>query len=142
MARYASIEDFERRHGAVPADQRDRVETLLDDASALVADAVAGSAQAWVESGDDPPRMVTAVVVGATHRAWSRADGVVREQLGEHSVTYRADVSWDLWLTKEERRIIRKAAGLGALTSVTLVTPYSGDDADEMPVLQLEGDGS
>lgn len=141
MASYASIEDYERRYGAVPSDLRDRTEALLEDASALVADAVSGSTEPWVETGEDAPRMVVVVVAGAAHRALSRADGVVREQLGEHAVTYRADASWDIWLTKEERRIVRKAAGLGALTSVTLVSPYSGDDVSPSDLL-LDGGGS
>lgn len=141
MADFASIEDYERRYGAVPADLRDQVEALIDDASALVADAVEGSTEPWVATGDGTPRIVVALVVGAAHRASSHADGVVREQLGEHAVTYRADVSWDIWLTKQERRIVRKAAGLGALTSVTLVSPYSGDDIPPSDLL-LDGGGS
>jgi len=141
VASYASIEDYERRYGAVPADLRDRVEALIDDASALVADAVEGSTAPWVATGDDTPRIVVALVVGAARRAWSHTDGVVREQLGEFAVTYRADESWDIWLTKQERRIVRKAAGLGALTSVTLVSPYSGDDVPPSDLL-LDGGGS
>lgn len=142
MARYASIEDYERRYGAVPADLRAQVEALLDDASALVLDEVAGSNSAWAAGADDPPRQIVMVVAGAAHRAGSRADGVVREQLGEHSVTYRADVSWDIWLTKQERRIVRRAAGLGALTSVTLVTPYSGDEVGASDLLLDDRGGS
>jgi hypothetical protein len=124
----ATLDDYEARYGPVADDDRDRAETILDDASALVLRAVGDSEADWVADDADPPREVIIVVTGVARRALKHEDGVVREQLGEHAVTYRADSPWEIWLTRQEERIVRKAAELSSAQSVTLVSPYSGDE--------------
>lgn len=124
--RLATIGDYEARYGTVADSDRQKVETLLDDASALVLDAVSGSTADWVVGNARPPRLVVMVCVAAAHRALRGDDGVVREQLGEFAVTYRADDDWTIWLTPPEMRSIRKAAGLPSVGTITLVSPYSG----------------
>lgn len=132
MSRLARLEDYALRYGDVARASEGKVQALLDDASALVLEAVTGSTASWVTGEEDPPRTVVMVVTGAAHRALRHADGVVREQLGQHAVTYRADDSWDIWLTDEEERIVRKAAGLSSARTVTLVSPFSGDEVAEV----------
>lgn len=127
MVRLASIDDFETRYGPVPADRRGRVEALLDDASALILEEVDGSTEPWVTTGSDVPRIVVMVCCAIAYRGWRATDDVHREQIGEYAVTYRTDQPTDVWLTKDERRNVRKAAGLGLAQTVTLVSPYSGD---------------
>jgi hypothetical protein len=125
----ATLEDYEARYGPVADEDRGRVETILDDAAALVLRAVGDSEADWAtDEGTDPPREVVIVVTGVARRALKHEDGVVREQLGEHGVTYRADSAWEIWLTRQEERIVRKAAELSSVQSVTLVSPYSGDE--------------
>lgn len=130
---FATIEDYEARHGDVPDGDRTRVGALLDDASALVLAAVEGSTEDWVSDAEaEVPRPVVMVCVAAARRAMRGSDGVVREQLGEHAVTYRADSSWEIWLTSAEVRTVRREARIDPLTSVTLASPFSGD-ADATP---------
>lgn len=136
MAPLAEFEDFDARHGPVGPGQEARVEALLEDASSLVLAAASGSAEGWVlgagESGaPDPPPPVVAVCIAVAYRAWNNPGGVKSETLGAHSVAYRGDGPDALWLTKQERRIIRQAARLSSFRAVTLASPYSGDDVAE-----------
>lgn len=126
----ATVEDYSARYGDVSEADAVKLAELIEDAAGLVLGEVEGSVAEWVIGDGTVPRPVVMVVVAAARRALKNEAGVVREQLGEHAVTYRADGSWDIWLTGQEVRMVRKAARLGALTSVTLVSPYSGDTAD------------
>lgn len=128
MAELATLEDFTARHGEVAESDEDRVTTLLADASALVL-SEASMEEDWEPSGEEVPDVVVMVVVGAAYRAWRNPLGIERESLGASSVTY-ADASDGVWLTKRERQLIRRAAGLGSFQAQTLETPYSGDTSD------------
>lgn len=147
MRSLADLEDYEARHGAVGG-EGDTIKTLLEDVSGLVLEAVEGSTKEWVTADDnaDPevPRAVIYVCVSAVHRQIEHGDGIVREQLGAHSVTYNANAPTSLELTKQEKRIVRKAAGLTSALTVELVSPFScdrpvGSDLDFSFPLEDEG---
>ncbi len=134
---FATKENFEARHGALSTDDAVKVTALLDDATALIVNAVADIAPAWATDDDaEVPAAVMPVCVQVAHRAWRNPDGVARQQLGEHSVTYRGDDQSDaLYLTSNERRIVRRAgrSNPGAVAgSVGLVSPYSADEHHPM----------
>lgn len=145
MTTLASTEDFEARHGAIPAGDSATVEALLEDASSLVLTEVEGSELTWVteaatENPPAAPRSVVIVCVESAYRAWSNPDGIVREQLGAAQVDYRGDRPGSIWLTKEERRTIRRAAGLGAsFRAMTYTSPYSGgqEEDNDLPLDQF-----
>lgn len=137
----ATVEDYEDRHGDVPDSEEDTVQTLLDDAAALVI-AEVGSDVTWEITGEgeeqenSTPRAVIAVVVAAAFRARKNPAGVQSEQLGQASVTY-SESGQGVWLTDTDLQTIRKAAGLGTFRAATLESPYSGTAAEEMPDLPL-----
>lgn len=100
-----------------------RAANVLEDASRLVLNV---GDSTWTD--DDVPDVVATVVLQVARRAFENPDGVTQKSVGDASVSYggaRQGGSTDgaLYLTKEERRIVRKAAGVD-LTAVTLESPY------------------
>ena len=131
----ASIDDFEVRHGPVLDGEQDQVKALLTDASGLIETEVPDLPEEWSDESK-VPAIVTAVCVQVAYRAWNNPDGIASEMLGEASRTYRGGDQPDaLWLTQNEKKLIKKAAGQGQVTSIPVETPYSGDpDANLSPL--------
>lgn len=84
-----------------------RASAALDDASALVR---AEASKTWLD-GDTvtAPAQVVTIVVKAALREYRNPDGFTSEQLGDYS--YRTDQTGGVYLTDDERRIVRAAAG-------------------------------
>lgn len=87
-----------------------RAKASLEDASALVR---AEAGKPWLE-GDvvTAPAQVLTVVIKASIREFKNPDGFTSEQMGDYS--YRTDNVGGVYLTEEERRIVRDAAGSAA----------------------------
>ncbi len=137
MATLATTEDFEVRHGPLVGDEADKVEALLEDATALIGLELAGSDVAWLkdEPEEEVPAGVKAVCIQVAYRVFSNPDSVAREELGAVARTYRGtDQSDALWLTQNEARLIRRAAGTSSITSIPVETPYSGDPDEVHPM--------
>jgi hypothetical protein len=132
----ADKSDFEVRHGPLASDEEERVEALLEDAEALVELELGVFPEAWVGEPSEVPAAVKAVCIQVAYRAWENPDSVAREQLGEVARTYRGTDQADaLWLTKNEAKLVRRAAGKSSLTSIPVETPYSGDpDSQASPL--------
>ena len=143
----ATANDFELRHGPLSGEELEQVEALLDDASGLIELELTGSQAEWLteDSKEAVPAAVKAVCIQITYRAWSNPDGIAREELGEAARTYRGtDLADVLWLTKNEAKLIRRAAGKSLVTSIPVETPYSGDPYEPSPLdfLPFEEEGS
>jgi len=115
---FASIRDLEIRLGHTLAGaERDRATALLSDASAMIR-AVARSD--W----EDPPPIITTICLTMATRAWHNPEGVRQQTLGDLSMTF-GSVETGVFLTPDERRLIRMAAGFGVeLGSVQLTSGY------------------
>ncbi len=101
-----TFEDFQARYyRELDSGEQARVEALLDDASALVRDA-AGDAL------DDKPDGVVPVVVSAVVRALDNPHGMASEQIGNYRYDAGVAEGTGVYLTKHERRQVRKAAGV------------------------------
>lgn len=127
----ATAEDFQARHGLLGEDDLERVEALLEDATNFIRGEAAGSSAAWVadDAADDVsvPPIVKTICVQVAYRAWRNPDAVAREEIGEIARTYRGGHESDaLWLTKNEMRMIRKAANQATVRSIPVETPYAG----------------
>lgn len=88
-----------------------RASAALDDASALVR---AEAGKDWVTTAHGTPTVsaptqVVTIVVKAALREYRNPAGFTSEQLGDYS--YRTDQTGGVYLTEEERRIVRAAAG-------------------------------
>ncbi len=134
----AIIEDFELRHGPLVEPEEQQVTTLLEDASALVEAELGELPEGWVGKDAEVPAIAKAVCVQVAYRAWTNPDGIAREELGEVARTYRGTNQADaLWLTENEKRLIRRAAEQPRITSVPLETPYSGDPGNGLSPLDF-----
>lgn len=101
-----------------------RASAVLDAASALIRS----------EAGDDftggVPAIVEQVCLWASMRAFRNPDGVAQSSVGDVSVSYRSNEdSGAVFLTRDERRQVRKAAGSPGVVSVPMVT--AGLDVEE-----------
>ena len=104
-----------------------RASAVLDAASALIR-AVAG-----VDFEDEAPPIVEQVCLWSAHRAFRNPDGVAQSSVGDVSVSYRSNEgSGAVFLTRDERRQVRKAGGTPGVTSVPMVTAGMGDDGEAL----------
>jgi hypothetical protein len=127
MRTLAKHDDYEARFGPLTEDEQAIVDTLLGDASELILGAVGGSDATWVTDEDGVvPRAVVYTCVSVVRREFQGGDGIAREQLGEYAISYRANGPTNLELTSNERRVVRRAAGLSSAQAATLESPYSG----------------
>lgn len=118
----ATIEDFEKRHGALDAADTAKVEGFLEDASELI-----------LEVGDDTwtaeaaPQRVRSICRWVAYRAWSNPDALSQSSMGDVAISYTRGGTPDaVFLTKSEHASILRAADGSAFVSVTMESPYSG----------------
>lgn len=98
-----------------------RAQASLEDASALVR---AEAGKPWLDAAGTTvtaPAQVVTIVVKASLREFKNPDGFTSEQLGDYS--YRTDATGGAYLTEDERRIIRQAAGTSGQGLGTVTTP-------------------
>jgi hypothetical protein len=134
----ATIEDFENRHGQLAESEVPQVTTLLADASALILNELAEQPEGWFGEERVVPAVAVAVCVQIAYRAWTNPDGIASEMLGEASRTYRGDNQADaLWITENEKKLIRRAAGKARVTSIAVETPYGEDPGSEISPLDF-----
>jgi hypothetical protein len=92
-----------------------RAQAVLDDASARIR---AEAVKSWVTDGEldaDLPDIVGAVCLQAALRAYQNPERLTQEGIGTGSV--QSNVSADVYLTKAELRLVRRAAGNTGLWS-------------------------
>lgn len=130
----ASLEMLSRKLGYTPEEtEADRAGHLLDEASELIRD-VAG--MTWLVTGtnalDNVPRRVARICVAVAYRAFMNPEGLTQRSLGDSAKSYdrtAREGGEDIYLTAEEERAVRKAAGGSTFAAVTLTSPYSADAA-------------
>jgi hypothetical protein len=86
-----------------------RAQAVLDDASARIR---AEAVKTWVTDGEldaDVPDIVVAVCLQAALRAYQNPERLTQEGIGTGYV--QSNVSADVYLTKAELRLVRRAAG-------------------------------
>ena len=126
---FATLAEFELRKGDVETAQEDIVSALLIDTTALIRDEASGSTATWVTGTDPAPTVIKSICIEAAYRAWSNPDALSQSSIADSSISYTREGTPDaLFLTAAEKRIIRRSASTSGIGSVTLVTPYSGDD--------------
>ena len=97
-----------------------------------------GSPEGWIEPNPEVPAIVKAVCVQAAYRAWTNPDGIAREELGEVSRTYRGSNHADaLWLTENEKKLIRRAGGKARIASIPVETPFAEDPGNALSPLDF-----
>lgn len=137
----ASLEQLEDRMG--PIENEAAAQAALEDASALV------RAEAGLDWEDeDPPDVIVVVVLAAAARGLRNPDAAQSEGIGAYNVTYAAVTLGGVWLTTNERRVIRRAVRGSGFNSIELESPWQPEvstvpvdiGGDEMPWVTLGED--
>lgn len=109
----------------------ERAAAVLDDASALIR-GEAGTA--WVDGEgalSGVPAVVEAVALAVAYRAFRNPDGFSQTSLGDASVAFdRGTGQAAVYLTRDERRAVRRAAGTTAVGAIELVSPWAMPASD------------
>lgn len=123
---FATVEDYEARYGEV--EDRDRVETLLGDATAFIAEYKGFTLLGPGDAGYDLQQAnLVRVTCAVVHRALSAGELAGLSSYSQTAVGYSASVSVanpteDFYLTKSDR----KALGIGG-GRIGQTWPYSVD---------------
>lgn len=121
----ATLADLEAR--GVDTSDAPRAQAYLEDASALMRAEV--DPVTWIDddTGEldaDRPEVLVGICCKMVQRATENPNGISSESVGEWQASY-ANASPDLYLTRAERRLLRRAAGLGGvLGSVGYESPH------------------
>ena len=139
----ASVAALELRLGVtLTVAETERVSAILDDASALVR---SEAGRDWVDGEGalaDVPAVVESVTLAVAYRAFRNPDGAAQTSLGDASVSYdRGDGQAAVYLTRDERRSVRRAAGTSAVGAIELTSPWAMP-ADTYPVAVSGGGDS
>lgn len=111
-----TVEQLTARPGFDGVDE-DQAAAVLDDVSALVA-AVADLATPWTAA--TVPAEVVPVIVSMARRGLFNPRGLTGEQMGDYGWQSQGVGAMGIYATREERRIIRRAAGTLGATNATL----------------------
>lgn len=118
---YATLQQLSARvPGGIPADDEARAEALLLDVSAIIADLVdVDTAVVWDVTAPD---VVVAVACGAAYRAL--VNPLFHASVTEGSYTWRSDKTDGVWLSPDEEKRIRRAAGFNQFGSIEKETEF------------------
>lgn len=125
----ATLDDLYARMGVVSDEGRARA--LLDDASALIR---AEANYTWLDADgalETVPALIVMVCCKVAERVMSNPEGLSGEAIGGYSAQF-SNASSDVYLTKQERRLVRKASGVMAIGTVELESPYKKYDAEDI----------
>lgn len=128
----ASLDHLAARSGNI--DDEDRAQAALDDASALV---IMEAGTDWSDDENGVPAVIVAVVCAAAGRALRNPDAVKSETIGQYAVTYGNTIG-GVWLTANEKAVVRRAAGVRGIGTIELESPYE-PFIETVPVAGLPG---
>jgi hypothetical protein len=125
----ATIAELSARTGEIS--DLSRALALLADASALIR---AEANYTWIDADGEPetvPALIVMVCCKVVERVLSNPDGLSGEAIGGYSAQF-SNASTDVYLTKQERRLVRKAAGTTPIGTIELQTPYRKYDVEDI----------
>lgn len=110
MAALADIEELEQRLGEqLEGDAAIQALARLDDASHIVRAYAGTVSDDW--AGADIPDAVPGIVASMVERATRNQDGVIQEGAGPFQRSFGADAANRLYLTKNDKMILRALGG-------------------------------
>jgi hypothetical protein len=127
----AIVADLENRlgvpEGSLEGADLARAKAALDDASALVR---AEAGRDWIDDEGNAvaPAAVVTVVLRASAREYQNPRGFSSELLGEYQ--YQTRQTSGVYLTDDERRIVKVSSGWAGTGSIRTPSPYGLSAAD------------
>lgn len=120
---FASLADLSVR---ITVEDEARAQAALDDASALIRDAV--DPVTWVTDGDldeDIPDIVRTVCLDVAQDRYANPDGHRQETIGNYSYMDSGDAVGGRQLSHAQRAQVRRAAKLSQVGTISLESPYA-----------------
>ena len=142
MLPLATVEQLSARLGITPTGgDAERALAALEDASALIRSEAAVD---WIDDSDalsDVPSVIEAITLAVAYRAYQNPTGASQTSLGDASVSYAREGSGGaVYLTRDERKAVRKAAGISSVGSIALLSPWMAEAANYY-YAEVEGGG-
>ena len=143
MLPLATVEQLSARLGITPTGgDAERALAALEDASALIRSEAAVD---WIDVETNElsgvPSVIEAITLAVAYRAYQNPTGASQTSLGDASVSYAREGSGGaVYLTRDERKAVRKAAGISAVGSIALVSPWMSEAANYY-YAEVEGGG-
>lgn len=121
----ASIQQLDARFpGGLADEDTNRALAALEDASAWIR---IEAGEDWLDDSgnlDDVPPAIVSVCCAVARRIVDNPAGIMQRSIAGYSEGL-TNATTDVYLTKQEKAIIRKVSGVGGLTVVTLEGPYT-----------------
>lgn len=110
--------------GGFPSGELSRALAALEDASAWIR---AEAGIDWLDTNGDldlVPSVIVSICCAVARRIYDNPDGILQESIAQYSYS-RTNATTSVYLTKQERLMIRKAAGTNSVDVITLESPYT-----------------
>jgi hypothetical protein len=125
----ATIWQLEQRTpGGIAEVDLPRALAALEDASAWIrAEAVSLTGEDWLDDAgalETVPGAVVAVCCTVARRILDNPEGLLQESIAQYSYS-RTNATTDIYLTKGEQKMLRRALGIGSMSTITLEGPYT-----------------
>ncbi len=121
----ASLQQLEARFpGGLSDDDTPRALAALDDASAWIR---VEAGEDWLDDDgllETVPAAIVSVCCAVARRIVDNPAGIMQRSIAGYSEGL-TNATTDVYLTKQEKAIIRKVTGNGGMTVVTLESPYT-----------------
>ena len=121
----ASLQQLEARFpGGLPDADTQRALAALDDASAWIR---VEAGEDWLDDDgllETVPAAIVSVCCAVARRIVDNPAGIMQRSIAGYSEGL-TNASTDVYLTKQEKAMIRKVTGTGGLVAVVLESPYT-----------------
>lgn len=122
----ASLQQLDARTpGGIADDDTNRALAALEDASAWIR--IEAGDEDWLDDDgnlETVPAAIVSVCCSVARRIVDNPAGIMQRSIAGYSEGL-TNASTDVYLTKQEKAIIRKVTGAGGLAVVTLESPYT-----------------
>ena len=121
----ASLQQLDARFpGGLSDDDTNRALAALDDASAWIR---SEASEDWLDDDgnlSDVPAVIVSICCAVARRVVDNPAGIMQRSIAGYSEGL-SNATTDVYLTKQEKAMIRKAVGAGGITVVPLEGPYT-----------------
>lgn len=121
----ASLQQLDARTpGGLSDDDTPRALAALDDASAWIR---SEAGEDWLDDSgnlETVPAVIVSICCAVARRVVDNPAGIMQRSIAGYSEGL-TNSSTDVYLTKQEKAMIRKVTGTGGITVVTLESPYT-----------------
>jgi hypothetical protein len=118
----------QRIPGGIDETDLARALAALDDASAWIrAESSSLTGEDWLDDDgnlETVPGAVVSICCAVARRLLDNPDGLLQESIAGYSYS-RTNATTDIYLTKQELKMLRRALGIGSFSTVTLEGAYT-----------------